>query len=448
MMEVEQLFKGIAVIIDDEVNNENSPIFNIRKSIEGRNIPVLAYTEVPPIEIAETLSNVSFIVLDWEYTGNTFLLDSNEERLVIPETLHDDDEERLINFISEIINKIFVPTFIFTGHDSERIKNKLKDNNLWNEDSPNRIFIKQKSDLDSDEKLFTAIKEWLKEMPSVYVLKEWERTFNQAKNKMFLDLYGYSPYWVKIVWETLKNDSINNQEEFGDFVTRNFVNRIEQYNFDEECLNTEREFSQEELRNVIEGERYIKYTSQPSQAYTGDLFKINKKYYLNIRAQCDLARPNQQGTYNPTLYCVKGKQLRTTDITTEDIKITEDGKLSFGHGTDYTLDELKNICNNNDELDKLNKKFKNHRNSIFFNKGDLLGKRPEIIIACIAGVNAIKFDLKEIFQLSYNENVDNRIGRLLPPYITKVQQSSSQFIVREGLMPVPEKLYSNFDVSD
>ena len=47
MMEVEELFKGIAVIIDDEINDESSPIFNIRKLIEKRNIPVLTYAEIP-----------------------------------------------------------------------------------------------------------------------------------------------------------------------------------------------------------------------------------------------------------------------------------------------------------------------------------------------------------------------------------------------------------------
>lgn len=55
---------------------------------------------------------MSFIVLDWEYMGNSFQTDLSEERLVIPETLHDDTEEHLINFIEGIINRIFVPTFI------------------------------------------------------------------------------------------------------------------------------------------------------------------------------------------------------------------------------------------------------------------------------------------------------------------------------------------------
>ena len=130
------------------------------------------------------------------------------------------------------------------------------------------------------------------------------------------------------------------------------------------------------------------------------------------------------------------------------LKFTQDGKLSFGVGKEYTFDELKNICTDIEKLKKVNNKFRNHRNGIFFNKGDLLGKRPEIIIACIAGENAIKFDLKEIIPLPYKEYVDRRIGRLLPPYITKVQQNSSQYIVREGLMPVPEELYSDFGASD
>ena len=350
MSDVEELFKGIAVIIDDEVNNNESPIFKIRELIEKRNIPVLTYTEVPEVEIIEALSNVAFIVLDWEYKGDALETDSFEERVLMPLALHEEVEDRLIKFISGIINKIFVPTFIFTGHDSEKIKNKLKECDLWKEDSPNRIFIKQKSELDSEEKLFTSIKEWLKEMPSVYVLKEWERIFNKTKNEMFLELYRYSPYWVKIVWDTLKRDSIDNQTEFGEFVTRNFVNRIVQYNFDEDCLNTEKTFSQKELQMVIEGERYIRYDVQPRQAYTGDLFKDGKNYYLNIRAQCDLARCNQQGVYNPMLYCVKGKKLKNKDIATEDIKITEEGKLSFGTGKEYALDELKTICKDIEEF--------------------------------------------------------------------------------------------------
>lgn len=35
-----------------------------------------------------------------------------------------------------------------------------------------------------------------------------------------------NPYWVKIIRDTLKEDSIDNQTEIKESVTRNFVNRI------------------------------------------------------------------------------------------------------------------------------------------------------------------------------------------------------------------------------
>lgn len=55
----------------------------------------MTYTEVPRLEIIEALSNVSFIVLDWEYLDSSFQTDMGEERIAIPATLHDDAEENL-----------------------------------------------------------------------------------------------------------------------------------------------------------------------------------------------------------------------------------------------------------------------------------------------------------------------------------------------------------------
>ncbi len=444
-MEVESLFKGIAVIIDDEIGKSETSIYKIKKLIEAKNIPVLAYSNIPQLGVVEALTNVSFIILDWEYIGSTVQEDIGEERIMLPGTLHDDIEGKLIDFIKGILSKVFVPTFIFTGRDPVKIVEKLKENDLWSDTHPNRIFIKQKSDLDSEQKLFSAIENWLKEMPSVYVLKEWEKIINQTKNNMFLELYGYSPNWSKIIWEVLKEDSIDNQHEFGDFVTRNFVNRIGEYNFDENCLNSNKDIKQNELAAIIQGERYIKYSKQPLQAYTGDMFKEGKHYYLNIRAQCDLSRPSQSGEYNPMLYCIKGSKLKDKDIVTEDIEVTSEGKLVFNADKAYTLEELVEICKDADKLSVLNNKFRNHRNGIFFNKGELLEKRPNVIVACVAGEKAIKFDLVDIIPMPYNENKEKRIGRLLPPYITRVQQKCSQYIVREGVMPIPVTLFADFN---
>ena len=45
----------------------------------------------------------------------------------------------------------------------------------------------------------------------------------------------------------------------------------------------------------------------------------------------------------------------------------------------------------------------------------------------------------------FREIKDKRIGRVLPPYITRIQQKCSQYIVREGTMPIPREIFDSFD---
>lgn len=118
-MEIEKLFAGIAVIVDDEINQQDSSICNIRSLIEEKNIPVLSYEDIPKVEIIDAFTNVSFIVLDWEYIHNPIADVSMEERFLVPPTLHEDKEEELLNFIKEIMAKLFVPIFIFTARAPE-----------------------------------------------------------------------------------------------------------------------------------------------------------------------------------------------------------------------------------------------------------------------------------------------------------------------------------------
>lgn len=442
-MNTEKLFSGIAVIIDNEITNSGSAIYNIKNIIQSKNIPVSTFDDIPNIDTIPAFSNVSFIILDWDYFNNAFEL-SEEERISIPHELADTKEQELIEFITELLKKIFVPVFIFTAIDSETIVSKLRENGLWDSNKPNRIFVKQKTEVSSEADLFNSINGWLKAVPSVYVLKELENVISEAKNNLFLEMYGYSPNWVKIIWDMLKDDSIDHTHEFGEFVTRNLINRISEYNFDEELLNAEKTISPAELSKVVEGERYIEYNNQPAQAYTGDLFKKGGKYYLNIRAQCDLARTGTGTEYDPVLYCIKGEKLTNKDITTEDIRLTSEGEIVFSAKKRFSLDQLREICHNQAELPSFNNNFRKHRNGVFFNKGEILEKKLEVIVACIAGEQAIKFQT-EIIPLKFGELKEQRKGRVLPPYITRIQQKCAQSIVREGVMPIPKELFATFE---
>mgnify|MGYP000852066597 FL=1 len=444
-MDVGKLFQGIAVIFDDEINNPTSTISTIKEIIQCKNIPVAVYNEMPRQEIIPSLSNASFVILDWDYTNGELDV-GDDERLSIPTELKTEQDKNLIQFISELLRIVFIPVFIFTSKSVDSIKTTLQDAKLWNDDKENRIFIKQKNDINTEVQLFGAIEDWIKAMPSVYVLKEWEKNISKSKDAMFIELYGYSPNWVKIIWDMLKEDTIEYHREFGEFVTRNLNNRIGTYEFDEKIIEARRDnISSEELRRVVKGERYFVYDTQPKQAYTGDLFKDGRDYYLNIRAQCDLSRMNENNSaYNPKLYCIKGKKLRSNDIVTDDIRMTTEGTLSFGVNKSFSLDEMREKCKDNDELKNFNKNFANYRNNIFFRKGTFLERNDKVIVGCVADEQVLQFNL-DISIKEFNDVKDKRIGRILPPYITRIQQKCAQNMVREGIMPTPKELFMNFE---
>ena len=286
-MNIEKLFSGIAVIIDNEINDRSSSIYRIKELIEKKSIPVLTFPEIPSQEVIPALSGAAFVILDWDYTDGKIPIEEGE-RILIPGALVEAEESRLISFITQLLKKLFVPVFVFTAKSKEMVIDRLKDANLWKDDRPNRVFVKQKDEVGTDSELFSAIAEWTKEMPSVYVLKKWALTIQKAQNDMFNEFYSYSPNWANIIWDMLKDDSIDNQHEFGSFVTRSLLNRIEGYSFEEAAIQSEATGNTSELRKVVESERFLQYHTQPDQAYTGDLFKDGSDYYLNIRAQCSI----------------------------------------------------------------------------------------------------------------------------------------------------------------
>lgn len=448
-MDVKKLFSGIAVIIDNEVDEKDAPIYKIRSTISNSNIPIVAYKNIPPYKTVEALKNASFIILDWNFLDEPISgIDEGLIGLVGASELKNQKQEELIGFIKLLLDELFVPIFIFSGVDIGEVEDVLCEKGIYDKGKANRIFVKSKVDVESEEQLFQCIDEWLKKMPSIYAMKEWDNVFQTTKNSMFREWYQYAPQWVNVIWNMLKADSCEVQDEFGEFLTRNIVNRIPGFHFEEDLFTLEGTSSVEELRKVIERERYIEYSeNMPEQAYTGDLYKDSKYYYLNIRAQCDLSRKDD--TVN--LYLIKGKALKDRDIVTEDIRFVSEGRLMFPNKT-YTLEEIQEMCKSaadqengtTDELQQLNRQFRKYRNLVFFNQGELLEKKPEIVLACVAGGKIIKFEIELIIK-PFAELKDKRIGRVLPPYITRIQQKCSQHIVREGTMPIPREIFSSFD---
>lgn len=398
-MEMKNLFKGIAVVIDNEINNRNANIQNILGQIRKNNIPYLLYQEIPPIEVVENFQNLSFVLLDWDLYSTPEIFENIIAGVRIPSGLKESEILENINFITKIKSTCYCPIFIFSDLDVETIKNELEQRGVYSTNKQNQIFVKAKSELRGRTKLFTEIKKWVNTNPSIYILKEWENGYQNSKNRMFSEFQELSSVWPRIMWKTFGEDGVNQSQELGELINRNLYTRMKPFNFSDEVLSKKRnKIEKQELIKVLEGERFLPSNSLHSEDIApGDVFQISqKKYLLNIRAACDLI-PDRDGSSD----------------TIDDIE------LYLITGSVYT-DKKRKQC--------------------FSDKyGHFSEIDNQIIIFPLLNGKAIDFRFKKLEIKPWSEIKNKRIGRLLPPFINRVQQKYSHYIQRQGLPRTPSK---------
>ncbi|MGD8455721.1 MAG: hypothetical protein PVF83_04985 [Anaerolineales bacterium] len=384
------LFEGVVVVIDDEIFNSESEdiIVDTCEKLEEANFPLVKYENVPDENIVKNLINVSFIILDWDFVGvveglNIGISDLKRRR-----------KEEVINFIKNIYSLAFLPIFIFSNQSVEDIIADLEHEKLYksNQNQDNCIFIQNKA---SEVSIFDVLNDWISKNSSIYVLKNWEKSIHKAKNNLFWSFYDIAPSWPKIMTQTIKKDDQDLDMELGAMITKNMISRVDNYGFEEERLIGQDPVSEEDVKKVLEGEKFIDgKLLNKEYSYNGDIYfhaecEGEKKYYMNIRPQCDL-----RGTSHG-LYCIRGKEINFSgDNVTED-------------------------------------------------NGQILEKVNEVIVYGICEGKTIKFFLKELKLIKFNATWKNRrIGRLLPPHITRINQKFSFYILREGLPRLPDVIFN------
>lgn len=383
MTDIAQLFSGIGVVIDEAIfATEDGPngIQKIIQSIESKHIPLLKYNELPDNESVSGFHSISFIILDWNLSGVQ----------PIPQATADDN----IEFIKKIREFCFVPLFIFSDEDSHAIEVALSDQGITSVNSP--IFIKKKDELDTVEKLFGEIETWVKKTPSVYVLKEWERATVEAKSKMLWALSTIHPAWPKILMNSIKRDGGDQEMELIDLLQGNLKYRLSYPSLDINLIkqqNTEG-ITRKELRQILECERFIPSSSLPDHPFVGDVYILDDIYYVNIRPDCDIIRDASKK--NKNMYLLQCEIVDETKINAD----TE--------------------------------------NCIVFDSGEFIEKNNCCFVAFVNG-NILQLSLRELLTVPWNCIKEKRIGRILPPYITKIQQKYSAYIQRQGLPSIPKE---------
>jgi len=391
---METVFTGIAVVIDDEIGQDRA-IDNLISQINKRRMPCLTYDQLPETDVIDHFNGISFLILDWKLHNSNAVSDTTEG-VRLPEGVSEANIRENIDFLKALIKSCFVPIFIFTNESKDDVISKLKEHSLYHENGCNRIFVKNKSELSGKNntartRLFKTINEWVKMNPSVYVLKIWEREYQEAKDKLFNDFFKISPYWPQILWKTFTDDGVNKSFALGEIITRNIYTRMSPFEFSDEILKkSSREISKEEMRKVLEGERFVaKDELHDDLIEPGDVFKKSSgKIYLNIRPACDTTSRDGQDII---LYVLTGTKLSPR--------------------------KEKEIYNNK--------------------YGGFNEQHNQAIVLPIQG-KTYDFRFKDLELIKWNDLKDKRIGRLLPPYITRIQQRYALYLQRQGLPRTPE----------
>ena len=382
MTDIKVLFSGIGVVIDETIfAKEESPngIQKIVNSLKENHVPMLTYDELPD-DLIPQLHSISFLILDWNLSGVRPIPDA---------TINDN-----IDFLKKMHNVCYAPIFIFSDEDPNDIKAALDTNGFNRDKEP--IFIRKKDAVDTAEKLFQEIEDWIKKRPPVYVLKEWEKVNRDAKKEMLWALVDAHPSWPKILMDTIKKDGGDQQIELIEMLQNNINYRIACPSLDINLIKQQNTdgITKEDLRRILECERFIPQQSLPNHPFAGDVYILNEKYYLNIRPDCDIIRDATKD--NKDMYLLEGEVVDETKINSED------------------------------------------EDRITFDSGEFIEKKHCCYIAFIKG-KIMRFDLNEMSILKWNAIKDNRIGRLLPPYITRVQQKYAHYLQRQGLPSIPKQ---------
>ena len=395
-MDLKDLMSGIAVVIDDKIGNadpvaangdvgDDDPITEIVSRLEREwNLPFYRTDRMPPRDMwPNLLQSASFILLDWKLwpTGASQL-----EHAGIEEN---------VRFLEQA-KDYFVPVFIFTNEDPEDVKDKLPAT-IYRSESQEKsfVFIQAKGELLSNESLdLGALERWMKGNASVYALKTWEQVFRAARRDLFGSMYARNPDWPRVFWSTYERDGVDPSSSLTQLINDSLRGRMHTTAFEEDILaDSHSETSRvpkAHLRELI-GETVFQRVGLEDQIRCGDLFKQPRgKFLLNIRSDCDCIPRNVSGRDEVDLYCIEGKRVSESDLCKE------------------------------------------YRNGHFSERVD------ESIVFAAFETRSIRFKFNTFRVEKFEKLKERRIGRLLHPYLTRIQQRYALFLQRQGLPRIPE----------
>lgn len=397
-MNIEELFEGIGVVIDDKVfssNEQEDRIITIVKELENvRKFPLVKYADLPDDGILAKLTNVSFLLLDWEIEPKHEELGEDAPNVQIGAALQAENEKKVIEIVQKTLQNSLVPVFIFSNQNIDSINQKLTDAGV--DLTKSQIFIKSKAELTDEGALFQKIEEWVDGVSGVYVAKAWDNAFNKAKNQFFAELANNTSHWPKALFNAAKVDSTDPGEEITQAISQNVISRMQPIEIEQEQINKDTITpSKDEVLGIMKGQFFLEKASEAS--IVGDFFKKKSgEYYMNIRPTCDCVEGREKS--DGLVYLLRCRKLSNTQVAKQ--YLPNDGHFNETIG-----------C---------------------------------AIVGPLYENKFYRIDFSKIDVQEYHQWKDKKVGRILPPIINHITERYSLYVQRQALPRIPKEIIPVF----
>ena len=394
-MNIEELFAGIGVVIDDKVfaRNEQNPdhILSIVDLLENSyHFPLVKYSDLPSNEKLAMMGNISFLLLDWEFDTREEVFGEGGLDVSIGNRFKDANEKRVIEIVKEVSQNSLVPIFIFSNQSGETIIKALDKADV--DTTKTQIYVESKSALVGEGQLFAKIGLWVDAHSGIYVAKAWDNAFNKAKNQFFATMCNNTSHWPKALFNAATEDSTEPGEEITQAISQNVISRMQPIEIDLEQIEKDTMTpSKEEILGIMKGQFFLDKGVDSSMV--GDFFKKKSgEFYMNIRPTCD---------------CIEGRE-------------KSDGRIYLLRCSRLSDAQVARSYLQND------------------------GHFNETIGCAIVGPlyenKFYRVDFGKVEVAEVAEWKEKKVGRILPPIINHITERYSLYVQRQALPRIPKEI--------
>lgn len=398
---------GPVAFIDDELDNTASEAFQLLEEIRATRRPVVTAKSVPtnPEGWFTHWQGLAFAVIDWDLTpsavGTLGSMGSAGGA-----TLSAFERKKLFDFIVSLMKHVYCPIFIVSAENTDDIKRQIAENQdllLTNGQLDGRITVFPKNVvLNHLDEYVTA---WVDASPALTALTAWAREHDSAKNQLFVELNSEEPDWPLYVWKAAEDDEVDPAYELASVISTNLVNRLNPVTFDLGVMSKPLEgASGAARRRVSQGRTSIAGDKLSDRmVLPGDMFQFENapdgEVWINISPACHTV----------------GRLINKHDDGTEE---RESIRLHLLRGNRLAWPSTQGA------LKDMSK-----------------GRSNSIIIHTVLNGDPYKFTFGDARIEEWEAIKLRRVARLLPPYVTRVQQMHAAYIQSEGLPKVTFALY-------